>query len=44
LHETLADAAADARAHAAPGLTIVFAPWFPTTTEERASIPGLFGL
>jgi UDP-N-acetylmuramoylalanine--D-glutamate ligase len=44
LHETLADAAADARAHAAPGLTIMFAPWFPTTTEERASIPGLFGL
>ena len=31
VHETLAEAAADARARAAPGLTIVFAPWFSTT-------------
>ena len=44
MHETLAEAAADARAHAAPGRTILFAPWFHTTTEERAGFPGLLGL
>ena len=44
VHETLAEAAADARAHAGPGRTLLFAPWFPTTPEERASLPALFGL
>jgi UDP-N-acetylmuramoylalanine--D-glutamate ligase len=44
VHTTLAEAAADARGRAAPGLAIVFAPWFPTTPEERASFPGLLGL
>src|SRR5674476_180009 len=44
LHETLAEAAADARAHAAPGRTIMFAPWFPTTPAERAAVPGLLSL
>ena len=44
VHGSLAEAAAEARAHAAPGITIMFAPWFATTTEERASVPGLFGL
>jgi len=43
VHATLAEAAADAREHARPGRTIVFAPWFPTTPAERASLPGLFG-
>ena len=43
-HETLAEAAADARTHARPGRTILFAPWFPTTPSERAAIPGLLGL
>ena len=44
VHATLAGACAGARAHAAPGRTIVFAPWFPTTPDERASVPGLLGL
>jgi UDP-N-acetylmuramoylalanine--D-glutamate ligase len=44
VHETLEEAAAEARARAAPGLTIVFAPWFPTTPAERAAVPGLLGL
>jgi UDP-N-acetylmuramoylalanine--D-glutamate ligase len=44
LHETLAGACLDARAHAAPERTILFAPWFPTTAAERAAIPNLLGL
>jgi UDP-N-acetylmuramoylalanine--D-glutamate ligase len=44
VHETLAQAAADARGRARPGLTIVFAPWFATTPAERAAVPGLLGL
>ena len=44
VHETLAEAAADARAQAAPGRTILFSPWFHTTPEERAGFPGLLGL
>ncbi len=36
VHETLAEAAADARAHAAPGRTILFAPWFHTTHARSA--------
>ena len=44
VHETLAEACTDARAHAEPGRTIVFAPWFPTTPAERAAVPGLLGL
>ena len=43
-HESLAEACADARRHAAPGRSIVFAPWFPTTPAERASVPELLGL
>jgi UDP-N-acetylmuramoylalanine--D-glutamate ligase len=43
VHHTLAEATADAREHAAPGRTILFAPWFPTTPAERASVPALFG-
>ena len=39
VHPTLAAAAADARTHAAPGRTILFAPWFSTTPDERASFP-----
>ena len=41
---TLAEAAADARGYAAPGRTILFAPWFPTTPAERASVPVVLGL
>ena len=37
VHATLAEACRDARAHAAPGRTIVFAPWFATTPAERAA-------
>ncbi len=44
VHETLAEATADARAHAAPGRTILFSPWFHTTPEERAGFPRLLGL
>ena len=44
LHATLPEAAEEALTHAAPGRTIVFAPFFPTTQAERASIPGLLGL
>ena len=32
------------RPSAAPGRTILFAPWFHTTPEERAGFPGLLGL
>jgi UDP-N-acetylmuramoylalanine--D-glutamate ligase len=41
---TLAEACANARAEAAPGQTILFAPWFATSPAERASIPALLGL
>ncbi len=44
VHASLAEACRDARAHAAPGRTIVFAPWFATTPAERASVPELLGL
>jgi UDP-N-acetylmuramoylalanine--D-glutamate ligase len=44
VHETLAEAAGDALTHAGPGRTIVFAPFFPTTPTERASVPALLGL
>jgi UDP-N-acetylmuramoylalanine--D-glutamate ligase len=44
VHETLEEAAADARARAGSGLTIVFAPWFSTTPGERAAFPGMLGL
>jgi UDP-N-acetylmuramoylalanine--D-glutamate ligase len=44
VHETLPEACTDARAHAAPGRTILFAPWFATSAQERASIPDLLGL
>ena len=44
VHDTLAEACADARLQAAPGRTIVFAPWFPTTPSERAAVPELLGL
>jgi UDP-N-acetylmuramoylalanine--D-glutamate ligase len=44
IHESLPAACADARAHAIPGRTILFAPWFATTTEERAAVPELLGL
>jgi len=44
VHASLAEACSDARAHAAPGRTIVFAPWFATTPAERASVPELLGL
>jgi UDP-N-acetylmuramoylalanine--D-glutamate ligase len=44
VHETLAEAAADALARAQPGRAIVFAPWFATTPAERAAVPGLLGL
>ena len=44
LHQTLAEACRDAREQAAPGRTILFAPWFATSAEERASVPGLLGL
>ncbi|HET6175140.1 MAG TPA: Mur ligase family protein [Gaiellales bacterium] len=43
-HESLPEACADARAHAAPGLTILFAPWFATSASERAAIPELLGM
>lgn len=43
-HATLAGAARDARAHAAPGRTLLFAPFFPTTPQERAELPALLGL
>jgi UDP-N-acetylmuramoylalanine--D-glutamate ligase len=42
--ETLAQAAGDALTHAAAGQAIVFAPFFPTTPAERASLPALLGL
>jgi UDP-N-acetylmuramoylalanine--D-glutamate ligase len=44
VHEALAEACSDARAHAAPGRTILFAPWFATSPEERAAVPELLGL
>ena len=44
VHASLEEAAADARARAEPGRTIVFAPWFSTTPGERADFPGLLGL
>jgi UDP-N-acetylmuramoylalanine-D-glutamate ligase len=44
VHRTLAEAAADARSRAAPGRTIVFAPWFATTPAERAAVPELLGV
>jgi UDP-N-acetylmuramoylalanine--D-glutamate ligase len=44
IHETLAEACSDARAHAAPGRTILFAPWFATSRAERAAVPELLGL
>ncbi|MDX6629837.1 MAG: UDP-N-acetylmuramoylalanine--D-glutamate ligase [Gaiellales bacterium] len=44
VHETLAQACSDARAHAAPGRTILFAPWFATSPGERAAVPALLGL
>ena len=44
VHDSLAEACTDARAHAAPGRTILFAPWFATSAAERASIPDLLGL
>ena len=40
-YPTLPEAAADARARAAPGRTILFAPWFATTPADRASVPDL---
>jgi len=43
VHDSLPEAAAAARAQAAPGRTILFAPWFATTPAERASVPALFG-
>ena len=39
VHKTLAEAAADARARAGPGLTIVFAPWFSTTPGRARGVP-----
>jgi UDP-N-acetylmuramoylalanine--D-glutamate ligase len=44
VHETLEQACNDARTEAAPGRTILFAPWFATTPEERAAIPTLLGI
>ena len=44
VHETLAEACTDARAHSAPGQTILFAPWFATTPVERAAVPEFLGL
>jgi UDP-N-acetylmuramoylalanine--D-glutamate ligase len=44
VHETLAEACTDARAHSAPGQTILFAPWFATTPAERAAVPEFLGL
>jgi UDP-N-acetylmuramoylalanine--D-glutamate ligase len=44
VHDTLEEACTDARAHAAPGRTILFAPWFATSAAERASIPNLLGI
>jgi UDP-N-acetylmuramoylalanine--D-glutamate ligase len=44
VHETLSEACSDARAHAAPGRTILFAPWFATSPAERAALPDLLGL
>ncbi len=44
VHETLAEACTGARAQAAPGHTILFAPWFPTSPAERAAVPELLGL
>jgi UDP-N-acetylmuramoylalanine-D-glutamate ligase len=44
VHETLAGAAADARGRAAPGRTILFAPWFATAPADRAGLPELLGL
>jgi UDP-N-acetylmuramoylalanine--D-glutamate ligase len=44
VHETLAEACSDARAHAAPDRTILFAPWFATSPSERAAVPHLLGL
>jgi UDP-N-acetylmuramoylalanine--D-glutamate ligase len=44
VHETLADACSDARVHAAPARTLLFAPWFATSPAERAAIPELLGL
>ncbi|MDX6621309.1 MAG: UDP-N-acetylmuramoylalanine--D-glutamate ligase [Gaiellales bacterium] len=44
VHDTLTEAAADARRHAGEGRTIVFAPWFATSAAERTAVPGLLGL
>ena len=44
VHETLAEACNDARARAAPGRTILFAPWFATSPAERAAVPDRPGL
>jgi UDP-N-acetylmuramoylalanine--D-glutamate ligase len=44
VHETLAEACTDARSHAAPGRTILFAPWFATSPADRAAVPELLGL
>ena len=40
VHETLAEACSDARAHAAPGRTILFAPWFATSPSRARRDPG----
>jgi UDP-N-acetylmuramoylalanine--D-glutamate ligase len=44
VHETLADAVADARARAGAGRTLVFAPFFATSPADRAALPALLGL
>jgi hypothetical protein len=44
VHDTIAGAAADARDRARPGLTILCAPFFPTTPEERGAFPRLVGV
>ena len=44
VHDALPEAVTDARSHARPGRTLLFAPWFPTTPAERASLPELFGI
>ncbi len=41
VHDTLAEACADALTQAGPDRTIVFAPFFPTTPAERAAVPEL---
>jgi UDP-N-acetylmuramoylalanine--D-glutamate ligase len=44
IHETLAQACADARTRTAADRTILFAPWFPTSPSDRTALPELLGL